>query len=79
MKRIDTRWLSNPDAKPAKELSQHDQDMIQLGWDAAKSMCEEKVREIRDTFRESIHFHHGEWSFTPKNFYEFMQYLEGEK
>ena len=46
MKRIDTRWLSNPHAKPSKELSQHDQDMIQLGWDAAKSMCEEKVKEI---------------------------------
>ena len=27
-------WLYNPNVKPAKELSKHDQQMIKLGWDA---------------------------------------------
>ncbi len=45
-------WLSNPNAKPAKELSKHDQDMIQLGWDAAISYrkpspeLREKISEL---------------------------------
>lgn len=30
-----TQWLYDPNSKPAKELSKHDQNMIQLGWDAA--------------------------------------------
>ncbi len=41
MKRIDTRWLSNPDAKPAKELSQHEPSKESggdLGWVAADAM-----------------------------------------
>ncbi len=31
-------WLYNPHAKPAKELSEHDQRMIRLGWDACKAL-----------------------------------------
>ncbi len=30
-------WLYIPNAKPSKELSKHDQRMIQLGWDAHKT------------------------------------------
>ena len=32
-----TEWLYNPNAKPAREISKHDQQMIQLGWDARRT------------------------------------------
>ena len=31
-------WLYNPDSKPSEELSKHDQEMIQLGWDAHRTL-----------------------------------------
>ena len=33
-----TEFLYVPNAKPAKELSKHDQKMIQLGWDAHRTL-----------------------------------------
>ncbi len=45
-------WLYNPNAKPAKDLSEHDQRMIKLGWDAKKTFSEQKKLESPD--REKI-------------------------
>lgn len=38
-----TEFLYNPNAKPAKELSEHDQRMIQLGWDASQAKSVTRV------------------------------------
>ena len=46
------KWLYNPSSKPAKELSEHDQKMIRLGWDAKKTFSEQKKLESPD--REKI-------------------------
>ena len=40
------RWLYVPNAKPAKELSKHDQRMIRLGWDARKSFFKSQVEGL---------------------------------
>ncbi len=40
------RWLYVPNAKPAKELSKHDQRMIRLGWDAHKSFFKSQVEGL---------------------------------
>lgn len=53
-------WLYNPRAKPAKELSKHDQQMIQLGWDAHKTLrldrpeLEEANKQEREMLFEKI-------------------------
>ncbi len=39
-------WLYNPNIKPAKELSKHDQQMIQLGWDAHKAFRLDRPKKI---------------------------------
>ena len=52
-----TAWLYSPNVKPAKELSAHDQRMIQLGWDAHRTLPpqpdqktkEEKLEELGDS------------------------------
>lgn len=44
-------WLFNPKVKPAEDLSEHDQRMIQLGWDAAQAR-QESVKA--DPQREKI-------------------------
>ena len=31
-------WLYNPDSKPSEDLPEHDQRMIQLGWDAHRTL-----------------------------------------
>ena len=48
-----TDFLYIPGAKPAGELSEHDQKMMRLGWDAAKSLCEKEAQEkVEEILRE---------------------------
>ncbi len=53
---VNLDWLQNPNSKPAKELSKHDQRMIQLGWDASQSFkAEQESRQVPDEkLREKI-------------------------
>lgn len=46
------QWLYVPNAKPAKELSKHDQRIIRLGWDAHRTLklhspAREKIEELQ--------------------------------
>ena len=50
-----TEWLHNPKAKPSKELSEHDQKMIQLGWDAKAHLAKaDKGEGITGNTDESL-------------------------
>ena len=45
-------WLYDPNARPAKDMSKHDQQLIQLGWEACKKRKEEVV--AKDMIPEEI-------------------------
>lgn len=54
-----TEFLFNPNAKPAKELSKHDQRMIRLGWDAHDKLAKvHRTRPDREKIARALHETH---------------------